>query len=149
MAKKCQDKLYGLQVCRCALIRVSSKHSITSFPRTGQGGGPKEYYTLESLLFLLKNVNLSHPMYVQRAGVSCVLLIIYVPHAHAAWPHTTLTSTANCQHLDLLVCVASTVTSSRSLVQYLLILLINFLQAQNIPVIKFPDRRVSVCLCMY
>ena len=34
----------------------------------GQGG--KEYYTLESLLFLLKNVSLSHPMYVQRAGVS-------------------------------------------------------------------------------
>ena len=29
-----------------------------------------EYYTLESLLFLLKNVGLSHPMYVQRAGVS-------------------------------------------------------------------------------
>ena len=38
--------------------------------RTGQGGAPKEYYTLESLLFLLKNVSLSHPMYVQRAGVS-------------------------------------------------------------------------------
>lgn len=37
--------------------------------RTGQGGTPKEYYTLESLLFLLKNVSLSHPMYVQRAGV--------------------------------------------------------------------------------
>ena len=38
--------------------------------RTGQGGTLKEYYTLESLLFLLKNVSLSHPMYVQRAGVS-------------------------------------------------------------------------------
>lgn len=31
---------------------------------------PKEYYTLESLLFLLKNVHLSHPIYVQRAAVS-------------------------------------------------------------------------------
>jgi len=38
--------------------------------RSGQVGGQKEYYTLESLLFLLKNVSLSHPMYVQRAGVS-------------------------------------------------------------------------------
>ena len=42
--------------------------------RTGQGGTPKEYYTLESLLFLLKNVGLSHPMYVQRAGVSILCL---------------------------------------------------------------------------
>ena len=39
-------------------------------PRSGQGGNPKEYYTLESLLFLLKNVSLSHPSYVARAGVS-------------------------------------------------------------------------------
>ncbi len=39
--------------------------------RPGQAAGTsKEYYTLESLLFLLKNVSLSHPMYVQRAGVS-------------------------------------------------------------------------------
>lgn len=37
--------------------------------RSGQAG-PKEYYTLESLLFLLKNVSLSHPSYVARAGVS-------------------------------------------------------------------------------
>ena len=38
--------------------------------RAGQGVNPKEYYTLESLLFLLKNVSLSHPTYVARAGVS-------------------------------------------------------------------------------
>ena len=38
--------------------------------RSGQGGTLKEYYTLESLLFLLKNVSLSHPSYVARAGVS-------------------------------------------------------------------------------
>ena len=41
--------------------------------RTGQGGISKEYYSLESLLFLLKNVSLSHPMYVQRAGVSEII----------------------------------------------------------------------------
>lgn len=35
---------------------------------------PKEYYTLESMLFLLKNVHLSHAIYVQRAAVSCLLL---------------------------------------------------------------------------
>ena len=34
------------------------------------GSTPREYYTLDSLLFLLKNVSLSHPMYVSRAGVS-------------------------------------------------------------------------------
>ncbi|XP_064395224.1 parafibromin-like [Halichondria panicea] len=43
--------------------------------RTGQGVGPREYYTLESLLFLLKNVNLSHPMYVQRAGAQNIPVI--------------------------------------------------------------------------
>lgn len=43
---------------------------VTSLNRPGQAAAAKEYYTLESLLFLLKNVSLSHPMYVQRAGVS-------------------------------------------------------------------------------
>ncbi|KAL5483780.1 hypothetical protein EMCRGX_G020194 [Ephydatia muelleri] len=43
--------------------------------RTGQAGTPKEYYTLESLLFLLKNVSLSHPMYVQRAGAQSIPVI--------------------------------------------------------------------------
>ncbi|XP_074611235.1 parafibromin-like [Acropora palmata] len=45
-----------------------------SFPRIAKTNyvifksQPKEYYTLESLLFLLKNVHLSHPIYVQRAA---------------------------------------------------------------------------------
>ncbi|CAI8052517.1 Parafibromin, partial [Geodia barretti] len=41
----------------------------TNYPsyRSGQAG-LKEYYTLESLLFLLKNVSLSHPSYVAKAG---------------------------------------------------------------------------------
>lgn len=29
---------------------------------------PKEYYTLECLLFLLKNISLSHPVYVRQAA---------------------------------------------------------------------------------
>ena len=36
---------------------------------------PKEYYTLEALLFILKNVNLSHPIYVQRAGAANVPVV--------------------------------------------------------------------------
>lgn len=29
---------------------------------------PKEYYTLECLLFILKNISLSHPVYVRQAA---------------------------------------------------------------------------------
>ncbi|CAI8022875.1 Parafibromin [Geodia barretti] len=42
--------------------------------RSGQAG-LKEYYTLESLLFLLKNVSLSHPSYVARAGAQNIPVI--------------------------------------------------------------------------
>ncbi|XP_003385105.2 PREDICTED: parafibromin-like [Amphimedon queenslandica] len=44
----------------------TARTNYVAYKSAGQGG--KEYYTLESLLFLLKNVGLSHPMYVQRAG---------------------------------------------------------------------------------
>lgn len=60
-------------------------HSLLSFffvTRSGQGGAQKEYYTLESLLFLLKNVSLSHPMYVQRAGVSSNTSHLMSPVGH-------------------------------------------------------------------
>ena len=36
---------------------------------------PKEYYSLEALLFLLRNVHLSHPIYVQRAGAAKVPVV--------------------------------------------------------------------------
>lgn len=36
---------------------------------------PKEHYTLEALLFLLRNVHLSHPIYVQRAGAAKVPVV--------------------------------------------------------------------------
>ena len=52
--------------------------------RSGQGTG-KEYYTLESLLFLLKNVSLSHPSYVQRAGVSMRWHAWWGHEVHASW----------------------------------------------------------------
>jgi len=36
---------------------------------------PKEYYTVEALLFFLKKVHLSHPIYVQRAGAANVPVV--------------------------------------------------------------------------
>ncbi|XP_060862787.1 parafibromin-like [Metopolophium dirhodum] len=41
----------------------------TNFLKFGSGkdGAPKEYYTLQCLLFLLNNVTLAHPAYVQHA----------------------------------------------------------------------------------
>lgn len=44
------------------------RNARTNYTVYKSGQTAKEYYTLESLLFLLKNVGLSHPMYVQRAG---------------------------------------------------------------------------------
>ncbi|CAH0553260.1 unnamed protein product [Brassicogethes aeneus] len=34
----------------------------------GKDGNPKEYYSLECLLFILKNVSLTHPVYVRQAA---------------------------------------------------------------------------------
>ena len=44
---------------------------VSSFS-TGKEGQPKEYYTLDSILFLLNNVHLPHPSYVRRAAVSAL-----------------------------------------------------------------------------
>ena len=35
---------------------------------TGKDGTPKEYYTLECLLYLLKNITLQHPVYVRQTA---------------------------------------------------------------------------------
>jgi len=37
---------------------------------TGKDGVQKDYYTLDCILFLLKNVSLAHAMYVRQAAVS-------------------------------------------------------------------------------
>lgn len=42
---------------------------------SGKEGTPKEYYTLESLLFLLKNVHLSHPVYVRQAATENINIV--------------------------------------------------------------------------
>jgi Paf1 complex subunit CDC73 N-terminal len=41
-----------------------------NYHSSGKDGAPKEYYSLECLLFLLKNVTLTHPVYVRQAAVS-------------------------------------------------------------------------------
>ena len=63
-----------------------------SFHSTGKEGQPKEYYTLDSILFLLKNVQLSHPIYVRRAAVSnhckptsVLFCSIRVTRVHFVW----------------------------------------------------------------
>uniref|UniRef100_A0A8C8Z971 Parafibromin n=1 Tax=Prolemur simus TaxID=1328070 RepID=A0A8C8Z971_PROSS len=42
---------------------------------TGKEGHPREYYTLDSILFLLSNVHLSHPVYVRRAATENIPVV--------------------------------------------------------------------------
>ncbi|XP_054272349.1 parafibromin [Macrosteles quadrilineatus] len=42
---------------------------------SGKDGASKEYYTLECLLFLLKNVTLSHPVYVRQAAAENIPVV--------------------------------------------------------------------------
>ncbi|ODN06259.1 Parafibromin [Orchesella cincta] len=42
---------------------------------SGKDGAAKEYYTLECLLFLLKNVSLSHPVYVRHAAAENIPVV--------------------------------------------------------------------------
>uniref|UniRef100_A0A5F8H734 Parafibromin n=1 Tax=Monodelphis domestica TaxID=13616 RepID=A0A5F8H734_MONDO len=42
---------------------------------TGKEGKPIEYYTLDSILFLLNNVHLSHPVYVRRAATKNIPVV--------------------------------------------------------------------------
>uniref|UniRef100_A0A8C9U669 Cell division cycle 73, Paf1/RNA polymerase II complex component, homolog (S. cerevisiae) n=1 Tax=Scleropages formosus TaxID=113540 RepID=A0A8C9U669_SCLFO len=42
---------------------------------TGKDGQPKEYYTLDSILFLLNNVHLPHPSYVRRAATENIPVV--------------------------------------------------------------------------
>ena len=41
--------------------------------RTGKEGIPKDYYSLDCILFLLKNLNIPHPLYVRQAAVSTIV----------------------------------------------------------------------------
>lgn len=73
---------------------------------TGKEGQPKEYYTLDSILFLLNNVHLPHPSYVRRAAVSYFKLPIKL--LYPVSESTAVMSDIGCQHhpslIDLIVC---------------------------------------------
>ncbi|KAH7983227.1 hypothetical protein HPB52_010249 [Rhipicephalus sanguineus] len=42
---------------------------------SGKDGAPREYYTLQCLLFLLRNVHLSHPVYVRQAAAENIPVV--------------------------------------------------------------------------
>uniref|UniRef100_T1J7K9 Paf1 complex subunit Cdc73 N-terminal domain-containing protein n=1 Tax=Strigamia maritima TaxID=126957 RepID=T1J7K9_STRMM len=42
---------------------------------SGKEGTPKEYYTLETLLFLLKNIHLPHPVYVRQTAAESIPVV--------------------------------------------------------------------------
>ena len=42
---------------------------------TGKDNAPKEYYTLECILYFLQNVELQHPVYVRQAASSNVPVV--------------------------------------------------------------------------
>ncbi|CAK8675106.1 parafibromin-like [Clavelina lepadiformis] len=42
---------------------------------TGRDGNQKEYYTLESIYFLIKNIKLSHPLYVRHAAAEDIPVV--------------------------------------------------------------------------
>ncbi|KAI4459288.1 cdc73 domain protein [Holotrichia oblita] len=43
--------------------------------KSGKDGTPKEYYTLECLLFILKNISLTHPVYVRQAAAENIPVV--------------------------------------------------------------------------
>lgn len=67
MAEEDQNKLYYVGV------RFAPFPSIFS---TGKDGAPKDYYTLDCILYLMRNVNLPHSKYVRQAAVSSLVLMI-------------------------------------------------------------------------
>lgn len=48
---------------------------INKYFRSGKDGTAKEYYTLECLLFILKNVSLTHPVYVRQAAAENIPVV--------------------------------------------------------------------------
>lgn len=59
---------YEINMYRC-------DNSNPTFFRSGKDGTAKEYYTLECLLFILKNVSLTHPVYVRQAAAENIPVV--------------------------------------------------------------------------
>jgi hypothetical protein len=57
----------------CIFCAIYTEVCLIFLYSSGKDGAPKEYYTLECLLFLLKNVTFTHPVYVRQAAVSICL----------------------------------------------------------------------------
>ena len=66
LSERYQDKLSRLWV-RVVGRKVRLNDTLDS--STGKDNAPKDYYTLESIVFLLKNVDLQHANYVKKAAV--------------------------------------------------------------------------------
>lgn len=58
----------------CTML-IQNVFKIFVLYRSGKDGAPKEYYTLDCLLFLLKHVHLTHPSYVRMAAVSSIYIL--------------------------------------------------------------------------
>lgn len=71
MAEKRENKLFKIWVNNLRYIShfANIKCTILIFS-SGKKGAPREYYTLECLLYLLKNVMLQHSVYVRQCAVS-------------------------------------------------------------------------------
>ena len=75
MAENRQDKLSHLRVG--VSIRLVKQEYLFNyeFDSSGKDGAPRDYYTLECLLFLLKNVQLQHPVYVRQAAADSIPVV--------------------------------------------------------------------------
>ena len=74
---------------------VLLKLIVIFFYRSGKDGIAKDYYTLDCILFLLKNVNQPHPLYVRQAAVSISvqrqrIFIVCAIDNISVWHHTHL-----------------------------------------------------------
>lgn len=79
--------------CACTLAGLASTAVRVCVCRGVYRGkdatGPSDYYSLEALLFLLKNVKLPHPLYVTRASVSWSPALVHEA-LHVLWGMTRL-----------------------------------------------------------
>ena len=55
------------------VIRALKIYPHVSLLKSASKDGPKEYYTLECLVYLAKNVDQQHPNYIKTANVSVCL----------------------------------------------------------------------------
>ncbi|XP_045112686.1 parafibromin-like isoform X2 [Portunus trituberculatus] len=57
------------------MLSKQKTHYYKRLRKSGKDGAPKDYYTLECLLFLLKHVSLTHPTYVRKAAAENIPVV--------------------------------------------------------------------------